>query len=55
LQIPCQNRKFKHFNFQYIYRICYKNAKKGKPGEMDFPLFKNDITDFERTVKMLDT
>ena len=26
--IPCQNHRFKHLNFQYIYLISYKIAKK---------------------------
>ena len=37
------------------YLISYRNAKKGKPDEMDLPLLKNDITGSEPTVKMLDT
>jgi hypothetical protein len=40
----CQNHRFKHLNFDYIYRISYKNAKKANPGEMDLPLVENDIT-----------
>jgi hypothetical protein len=55
IQITCQNHRSKHFNFQYIYRISYKIAKKGKPDEMDLPLLKNDITGSEPTVKMTDT
>jgi len=39
----------------YIYPISYKNAKKGKPGEMDLPLLKNDITGSESTFNMTDT
>jgi len=31
VQIPCQYNRFKHLNFNYIYRICYKNAKKANP------------------------
>ena len=53
--LSCQNQRSKHFNCHYIYRICYKNAKKGKPDEMDLPFLKNDITGSELTVKMLDT
>jgi len=46
LGIACQYNRFKHFNFHYIYPISYRNAKKGKPDEMDLPLLKNDITKF---------
>jgi len=28
-----------------------QNCKKGKPGEMDLPLLKNDITTFELALK----
>jgi hypothetical protein len=31
LVISCHTHKFKHLNFNYIYRICYKNAKKANP------------------------
>jgi hypothetical protein len=42
---------------QFQVQISYflQNCKKGKPGEMDFPSLKNDITGSEPTVKMLDT
>jgi hypothetical protein len=40
-----------HFDFQYIYPISYKIAKKGKPDEMDLPLLKNDITNNLRSQK----
>jgi hypothetical protein len=41
----------------YQLHISYflQNCNKGKPRKWDLPLLKNDITDFERTVKMLDT
>jgi hypothetical protein len=43
--------------FQPPLQISYflQNCKKGKPGEMDLPLLKNDITGSEPTVKILDT
>jgi len=44
IQISCHKHKFKHLNDHYIYRICYKIAKKGKPFKKDLPLLKNDIT-----------
>jgi len=28
LQISCQKCRPKHFNFTYIYRVSYENAKK---------------------------
>ena len=31
IQISCQNHRFKHLNFQYIYPISYKIAKKADP------------------------
>jgi len=42
---------------QFPLHISYflQKCKKGKPGEMDLPLLKNDITDSESTVKMFDT
>ncbi|MGB6010211.1 MAG: hypothetical protein WBI57_02955, partial [Desulfobacterales bacterium] len=36
----CQNRNPSLINFDYIYRISHRNAKKGKPGEMDLPYWK---------------
>jgi len=41
VQIPCHKHNLKPFLADYIY---HKNEK-GKPGEMDLPLLKNDITD----------
>ncbi len=38
----------------HVLYIYHKNEK-GKPGEMDLPLLKNDITGSEPTVTMLDT
>ena len=42
MQISCHKHNLKPFLADYIY---HKNEK-GKPGEMDLPLLKNDITDF---------
>jgi hypothetical protein len=38
---------------QFQVHISYflQNCKKGKPGEMDLPLLKNDITTFELALK----
>jgi hypothetical protein len=36
--LSCQNQRSKHLNFQYIYLISYKIAKKGKPPKTDLPL-----------------
>ena len=38
-----------------IYTLKFPENQKGKPGEMDLPLLKNDITGSELTVKVLDT
>ena len=38
--ISCQNHRSKHLNSHYIYRICYKNAKKGKPSKKVYPIEK---------------
>ena len=46
LVISCQNHKSNNLNSHYIYRICYKNAKKGKPSKISLPFLENDITDF---------
>ena len=32
--------RFKHFNLQYIYRICNKNAKKANPIKWICPIKK---------------
>jgi hypothetical protein len=53
--ISCQKHNLNPILAHYIYRISYKNAKKGKPDEMDLPLLKNDITGSEPSVKILDT
>ena len=37
------------------YIVFVTEMQKGKSCEMDLPLFKNDITDSEPTVKMTDT
>ncbi len=29
--ISCHTHRFEHIKLQYIYRICYKNAKKANP------------------------
>jgi len=42
MQITCQYNRFKHFNSQYIYRICYKNAKKANPVERICPLSEEE-------------
>jgi len=44
--ITYHHHRFKHLNFQYIYRISYKIAKKGKPLSKSLLLLKNDITRF---------
>ena len=33
LVLSCHKHRSKHFNFHYIYRICYKNAKKAEPND----------------------
>ena len=38
-------------HISYLLQKC----KKGKPGEMDLPLLKNDITTFELASKTTDT
>jgi hypothetical protein len=35
--IYLENHRFKRLNFQYIYRISYKIAKKGNPPIKDLP------------------
>jgi hypothetical protein len=52
--LSCQKQKLKHLNSKYTYRICYKNAKNGKPSEKSLPFLENDITGSEPTVKILD-
>jgi hypothetical protein len=49
--ISYQSSNLKPIHADYIY---HKNEK-SKPGEMDLPLLKNDITGSEPTVKVLDT
>jgi len=48
--ITYHHHRFKHLNFQYIYRISYKIAKR-QTREKDSPLLKNDITAFVRSQK----
>jgi len=36
-QIQCQTNNLKQVYTNYTYRICYKNAKKGKPSKKDLP------------------
>jgi hypothetical protein len=36
-QISCQNNNLKSVYADYIYRICYKNAKKANPVEWICP------------------
>jgi hypothetical protein len=38
--LSCQNHRFKHLNFEYIYPICYKNAKKANPRKRICPYLK---------------
>jgi len=38
----CQKHNLEPILTDYIYRISYKIAKKGKPCEMDLPLLEND-------------
>jgi len=42
---------------QFPVHISYllQKCKKGKPGEMDLPLVKNDITTFELAFGITDT
>ena len=40
LVISCQYNKFKHLNFQYIYPISYKIAKKANPRKWICPYWK---------------
>jgi len=42
LKISCQKHNLEPILTDYIYRISYKIAKKGKPCEMDLPLLEND-------------
>ena len=37
LVLSCQNHKFKHLTFQYIYLISYKIAKKANPSKWICP------------------
>ena len=39
-KISCQNHRFKHLNFSYIYPISYKNAKKANPAKWICPIQK---------------
>jgi len=43
LGISCQYNRSKHLKFQYIYRICYKNAKKAEPNDPAFGNPANDL------------
>ena len=45
----------KNLNRTAVISYLLQNCKKGKPGEMDLPLLKNDITGSEPTVNILDT
>ena len=47
-QIPCQNSNPRLINFDYIYRICYKNAKKGRTPKTELPFLKNRSEVFYR-------
>jgi hypothetical protein len=50
--ISCQKHNLESILTDCIYRISYKIAKKGKPGEMDLHLLKNDITGSEPNSKL---
>jgi hypothetical protein len=50
-QYPSPIPRFKHFNFQYIYLISYKIAKKRQTPEKGFAPLKNDITGSELALK----
>jgi len=51
--LPEQQPKVDQLQLHISYFL--QNCKKGKPGEMDFPSLKNDITGSESTFKMTDT
>ena len=51
LHVSCQNQRSKHLNFQYIYPISYKIAKKRQTPEKGFAPLKNDITGSELALK----
>ena len=55
LVLSCQKHNLESILTDCIYRICYKNAKNGKPSEINLPFLENDITGSELTVKILDT
>jgi hypothetical protein len=40
LQISCHKHRFKHLNFNYIYRICCKIAKRASSVEWIYPYLK---------------
>ena len=43
----CQNQKSKNLNFQYIYLISYKNAKKANPVKWIRPHWKTISQQFQ--------
>ena len=51
--LPVQQVQAHQFQLHISYLL--QNCKKGKPGEMDLPLLKNDITGSESTYKTTDT
>jgi hypothetical protein len=51
--LPYSQVQASKFSLQISYFL--QKCKKGKPGEMDLPLLKYDITTSESTFKMLDT
>jgi len=51
--LPKAPVKTDHFKMHISHFL--QNCKKGKPGEMDLPSLKNDITGSEPTIKNLDT
>ena len=51
--LPKQQVKAPQFPLHISYFL--QKCKKGKPGEMDLPLLKNDITDSELASGIVDT
>jgi hypothetical protein len=51
--LPVQQVQVPQLRLHISYFL--QNCKKGKSGEMDLPLLKNDIRTFEFTFKMTDT
>ena len=49
LVLSCQNQRSNHLNFQYIYLISYRNAKKANSIKWICPFLKNDNTTILRS------